>query len=95
VAFPVLFERLIAHFGWQTTMLAYGIFTAPIIMLLAVRTFVPPPALQVERTVADGERQRQKVLGMRPNVTLGLLSFCLFLCCVPMAMPASHLIAAS
>ena len=33
------------------------------------------------------------VLGLPPNVAFSLLAGAAFLCCVPMAMPASHLIA--
>jgi MFS family permease len=35
----------------------------------------------------------RRVLGMRPNVAMALISVCSFLCCVPMAMPAAHLVA--
>jgi MFS family permease len=33
------------------------------------------------------------VLGLQPNLVLGLLSIAAFLCCVPMAMPQGHLVA--
>jgi MFS family permease len=33
------------------------------------------------------------VLGLRPNTVLALLSLASFFCCVPMAMPAGHLVA--
>ncbi len=35
----------------------------------------------------------QRVLGMAPNTALALLAIASFLCCVPMAMPAAHLVA--
>ena len=41
----------------------------------------------------DGAASAGKVLGLPPNVTFSLLAGAAFLCCVPMAMPASHLIA--
>jgi MFS family permease len=89
---PFVFERAIAAFGWQATMLAYGAFAASVIVTLAARVLVPPP---VPVGSAGGRRHvaGQRVLGMRPNVALGLIAACSFLCCVPMAMPAAHLVA--
>jgi MFS family permease len=34
-----------------------------------------------------------RVLGLPPNVTMGLICAASFLCCIPMALPASHLVA--
>jgi MFS family permease len=89
---PFAFERAIAAFGWQATMLAYGAFAAAIIVTLAARVLAPPPM----PAAGAGGRARvagQRVLGMAPNRALGLLAACAFLCCVPMAMPAAHLVA--
>ena len=89
---PFAFERAIAAFGWQATMLAYGAFAATMIVTLAALMIVPPPVAPagapVVRRRADG-----KVLGMAPNAALALIAACSFLCCIPMAMPAAHLVA--
>ena len=51
---PPIFERAIANFGWQTTMVAYGVFVAVVIVPLARhlpaserRSCRPPPARPV------------------------------------------------
>ena len=89
---PFVFERSIAAFGWQATMLAYGLMASAIILALGTLVLKPAPGPiggpGSIRIVAD-----RRVLGMRPNVALAVLSACSFLCCVPMAMPAAHLVA--
>ena len=89
---PFVFERSIATFGWQATMLAYGVLAASVVVTLAAIVLVPPPVPLggpgAMRVVAG-----RPVLGMRPNVALGVIAACSFLCCVPMAMPAAHLVA--
>ncbi|MBS7810235.1 MFS transporter [Roseococcus pinisoli] len=89
---PFVFERTIAVFGWQTTMQAYGILAAVVVFAIALAVLRPPPVPQVEPgalQAASGGR----VLGMAPNMALFLIAACSFLCCVPMAMPAAHLVA--
>ena len=89
---PFVFERAIGAFGWQATMLAYGAFAATVVVTLAALVLVPPPVPAGGAGAARIAAGR-KVLGMRPNAALALLSACSFLCCVPMAMPAAHLVA--
>ena len=89
---PTVFERTINSFGWRATMLVYGILAAAIIVALAVLVLRPPPVAQAGmggiRSIAGAQ-----VLGMGPNKALALLAAASFLCCVPMAMPAAHLVA--
>ena len=89
---PSLFERTITAFGWQMTMLAYGVVASAIVVALAVLVLRPPP---VASAGMGGIRSMPgaQVLGMSPNKALALLSTASFLCCVPMAMPAAHLVA--
>ena len=89
---PFVFERAIAAFGWQATMLAYGAFAATVVVTLAALVLVPPP-VPAGGTGALRAGSGRQVLGMRPNAALAVLSACSFLCCVPMAMPAAHLVA--
>ncbi len=89
---PFTFERAIAAFGWQATMLAYGAFAATVIVALALLVIVPAPVAPGAATGAMGGGAR-RVLGMRPNGALAAIAACNFLCCVPMAMPAAHLVA--
>jgi MFS family permease len=89
---PTLIGLGIAHYGWQTTMLGYGaIVLATIMPMLALLR--PSPELL---TVAAGQSdrpERSQVLGLPPNLVMGLICLASFLCCVPMALPASHLVA--
>jgi MFS family permease len=89
---PFLFERAIAAYGWQRTMQAYGLLAACVVVVVAAVVLRPAPMPQIGpggiRTVAGG-----RVLGMAPNMAMFLIAACSFLCCVPMAMPAAHLVA--
>lgn len=91
ILWPFVFDRAIAAFGWQATMLGYGVFAAVVVMTLAV-LLAPAPAPVGGPAMRRAGAGRQ-VLGMRPNAALALLSIASFLCCVPMAMPAAHLVA--
>lgn len=89
---PFVFERAIAAYGWQRTMWVYGILAALLIVPLAALVIrpapMPPGGLGAWHGVAG-----RRVLGMAPNAALGVIALCIFLCCVPMAMPAAHLVA--
>lgn len=90
---PPIFERTIADFGWQATMLGFGAFAALVIVPLAGIVITAPPIPHAGSAAAAGPPANQPVLGMHPNLALGLLGFASFLCCIPMAMPAAHLVA--
>ncbi len=90
---PALFERLIAVHGWQRVMLGYGLFAAATILPLAALVLRPPPAPPAGGTAPVGPAGPARVLGLAPNLALGLLALASFLCCIPMAMPAAHLVA--
>jgi MFS family permease len=88
---PPLFERAIASFGWQHTMMLFAV------VILAA---IPPLALLLRRPPVSGAaalgaatRSSAPVLGWRPGVVLTLLSLASFACCVPMSMPQGHLVA--
>ncbi len=94
VLWPALFERGIATIGWRATMALFG--------ALEIATIVPAAALLLRRPVPEaasgvayrpGPRPGAAVIGLRPNTVLALLSLASFCCCVPMAMPAAHLVA--
>ncbi|WP_176849512.1 MFS transporter [Belnapia rosea] len=90
---PALFERLIAAHGWQRVMLGYGLFAAATILPLAALVLRPPPAPLAGDVAVTGPARPAQVLGLAPNLALGLLALASFLCCIPMAMPAAHLVA--
>ncbi|MDB5372288.1 MAG: hypothetical protein JWP04_930 [Belnapia sp.] len=90
---PSIFERAIAAYGWQRVMLGYGFIAAAIILPLAALVLRPAPKPPAGSVAAPGPVAGAKVLGLPSNLALGLLAFASFLCCIPMAMPAAHLVA--
>ncbi|GGC72062.1 MFS transporter [Siccirubricoccus deserti] len=90
---PALFERAIAAFGWQRTMAGFGLFVAVAVLPLAALVLRQPPAPPMGGGTAAGPLAEAPVLGLPPNLALALLSVASFLCCIPMAMPAAHLVA--
>jgi MFS family permease len=94
VVWPAILERAVAAFGWQRTMFGFGLLIAAVIAPLAAIVLRPPPLPPAGGLgAANQPRQGEKVLGLPPNLTLALLALAAFLCCVPMAMPAAHLVA--
>jgi MFS family permease len=91
VFWPSVFERGIATFGWQTTMLAFAAVTVICIlpMVLLLRP-VPKPISAGPAVTAGRDRS---VLGLRPNMVQALLCVAAFCCCIPMAIPSSHIVA--
>jgi MFS family permease len=90
---PPIFERAIAHFGWRTTMVAYGVFAAAVIVPLAAIFLKPAPEMPTATGAAGVPAEATPVFGWPPNVVFALLAVASFLCCVTMSMPQSHLIA--
>jgi MFS family permease len=89
---PMLFERLIANFGWRWTMIGYGLVQLAVILPLAAIYLRTAPELNSPATLSPhGEKPR--VLGWPPNLVFAMLAFASFLCCVTMAMPQGHLVA--
>jgi len=93
VLWPILFERSITALGWQNTMLVYAVFEIAVILPAAAVMFGPAPEGRVGVDPASEPMSGKSVLGLRPRVALGLLCLAGFLCCVPMAMPQSRLVA--
>ena len=91
VVWPALFEHGIATYGWQAAMLAYaGVVLAVIPPLLPLLRPAPEPlAVPV---LASGAHARA-VLGLSPAVVQWVICIAAFCCCIPMAIPNSHLVA--
>jgi MFS family permease len=90
---PPIFERVIAVLGWRQTMWSFGLLEMAVIVPLAAIFLAPPPD---QRHVSFGVYSDPKpgpVLGWPPNVVFYLLCAAAFLCCMPMALPQTHLIA--
>src|SRR5215470_4820545 len=92
VVWPTAFERSIAGFGWQATMLGFAVIVAAAIVPLAMLLRAPPQPVRTEAS-AGHLRRRAGALRLQPNLVQVLLCAAAFLCCVPMAMPAGHLVA--
>jgi MFS family permease len=89
---PTIFERAIAAYGWQRSMLVYAACEVVVIVPLAAIFFRAPPE---SIGAATGARITHKasVLGLRPNTMFVMMAAAAFLCCVPMAMPQGHIVA--
>ena len=92
VVWPSVFERGIAAFGWQATMLAYaGVVLAVILpTLLFLKPAPDAPSLGAAGRAAERGRT---VLGLHPNLVQALLCLAGFFCCIPMSLPSAHLVA--
>jgi MFS family permease len=93
MVWPSLFQLAMARYGWQATMFGYGLICLVAIPPMAVLFLHPPPMHTLATASNIAAWQRRSTLGLRPNVVLGLLGFAGFCCCVPMALPQSHLVA--
>jgi MFS family permease len=92
VVWPTVFQRGMDTFGWQATMVGFAIVVVAAIIPLALLLRPPSPPVATEGSAAH-IRRRTQALRLRPNLVQALLCAASFLCCVPMAMPAGHLVA--
>jgi MFS family permease len=92
VVWPTVFERGLAQFGWQATMLGFAVVVALTIVPLAL-FLRPPPRPGLAEYAAGGAVYQRQALGLSANTVQALICAAAFLCCVPMAMPAGHLVA--
>ncbi|MFZ1104517.1 MAG: MFS transporter [Hyphomicrobiaceae bacterium] len=92
-AWPPVFERAIAAYGWRQCMIGFGVLVVAVVVPLAALFLRAPPELPVPKSGATAAAGRSTVLEQQPNTAFALLALASFLCCVPMAMPPSHLIA--
>jgi MFS family permease len=92
VVWPTVFERGLAQFGWQATMLGFAVVVAVTIVPLAL-LLRDPPRPGLAEYAAGGIVQRTPAMGLPANAVQTMICAAAFLCCVPMAMPAGHLVA--
>jgi len=90
---PTVFERAMTQFGWQTTMRGYAVVVAAAIVPMALLLRPPPHPSRAVAAVGAGTRRAGRTLGLPASLVQTLLSAAGFLCCVPMAIPAGHLVA--
>ncbi|MFZ2004212.1 MAG: MFS transporter [Stellaceae bacterium] len=90
---PSLFEMAMARYGWQATMIGYGVVTVTLIPPIAFFFLQPAPRHSLATASTGVSPVRGTALGLPANVVLGVLCLAGFCCCVPMALPQSHLVA--
>jgi len=91
---PLILQFAVGTIGWRSTMMLYGILVVGTIVPLAAVFFRAPP--EAPSPLAAGAKSRTAalpVLGLPPNLVMGLLGLAIFCCCVTMAMPLSHMVA--
>jgi MFS family permease len=91
---PPVFERAIALFGWRETMLCYAALEIAIVVpLAAIYLRAAPKVAHVAPAATGPAPVKARVLGWPPNAVFALMCIAPVLCCIPMAMPQSHLVA--
>jgi MFS family permease len=90
---PPVFERVVAVYGWRQCMVGFGLFIVALVLPLAALFLRPAPEQPDAKPGAAGAASKDTVLDLPPNLVFGMLAVASFLCCIPMAMPAAHLIA--
>jgi MFS family permease len=88
-----VFGNAIGWFGWRHTMQVYAVLEIAVVVPVALLIFRQLPRAASGVGGRHGLLSGGAVLGLRPNTAFALLCLASFLCCVPMAMPQSHLVA--
>jgi MFS family permease len=90
---PPVFQQAIAYLGWRQTMLWYALAEIVCIVLLALIYFREPPEVIHPAALSSASSGKVRVLGWPPNAVFAAMCVAAVLCCIPMAMPQSHLVA--
>jgi MFS family permease len=90
---PPVFERAVAAVGWRQTMWTYGLIEVAVIIPLAAVFLRAPPEIPRRYSGKFANPSAEKVIGWPPGLVYGMLCTAAFLCCMPMALPQTHLVA--
>ena len=93
IVWPSVFEHGIERFGWQAAMLGYAVATLALILPITLFALAPAPEPLTSPMKVGPAAKARLVLGLPPNAVQALLCLAGFLCCIPMAIPSSHLVA--
>jgi MFS family permease len=93
VLWPTLFQIGIERFSWQMTMTSFAVVVLVVTLPLLILVRPAPDAPVPGAAAAAGALDRRRVLGLHPNLVQGLIMVAAFCCCIPMAIPSSHLVA--
>jgi MFS family permease len=88
---PPIFERAIAHVGWQQTMIYYGLIEVLVVVPLAAIFLRRPPETPAFAGAIGTAPAPNTVMGWPPNLVFALMAAAVIFCCIPMAMPQQHL----
>jgi MFS family permease len=88
-----VFGYTIEWVGWQHTMQFYAVVVAATITPAAFLVFRGLPRAATIGLAWPEPPAGEPILGLRPRTAFSLLCVAGFFCCVPMAMPQSHLVA--
>jgi MFS family permease len=88
---PSALQRAFALFGWQATMIGF----AAVVMLIVPMAMLLRAPPQPGRAVGGGRFAfvGTKAVRLPANLVQAMICVAGFLCCVPMAMPSTHLVA--
>jgi MFS family permease len=92
LVWPFAFERGLYYFGWRATMLAFAGLSLAVIVPMGLMLRAPPLPAAARPSLMPGGG-RVLVLGLPANAVQALLCLAVVLCCIPMAIPAMHLVA--
>jgi len=93
IVWPTFLEWGIARYGWQATMAGFGAATVLLILPISLFFLAPAPEPVVRPVSNAAAAPTPRVMGLPPNSVQAMLCLASFLCCVPMSLPASHLVA--
>jgi MFS family permease len=90
---PPIFEQVIANYGWRQLMLWYAIAEIIVVVPLAAIYFGVAPEVIAPAAASGPGSGKARILGWPPNAVFAMMCAAGVLCCIPMAMPQSHLVA--
>lgn len=90
---PSVFVQGVQAWGWRPTMIAFGVLQLVLVLPLVVLLLRPLPAALRPRAQAGAALPGATVLGLPPSLALLALAVAALLCCIPMALPLTHLVA--
>jgi MFS family permease len=88
---PLVLLHGVEAIGWRYTMLVFGIAVLVTILPLAFWFFRDPPEDFMAAGAAGGQRVRET--GLPSWLVMTMLALAVFLCCVTMSMPMTHMVA--
>jgi len=87
---PPIVQAMIDSIGWRMGHVVIGVVCVVIMLPLSLLVRRPPPA---HAPVVAGVVEGARLLGISPNMLMGLLAVAGVMCCVAMSMPQVHIVA--